>query len=1165
MLRRLFASLFALSLVAACGGGGTVTPGGDDTASEDALFADGLAPDLTPADAVDPLDTTPPEDAADSSVPLDVIFADQVPMEIFDPCDDPPLGFGCPCSQDAQCTDGHCVQSWTGKVCTSECVEECPEGFSCSLIIGTCPDCQYLCMPLFVHLCRPCLTNNECMGGEVATSDLCVDFGAEGMFCGSACSGAVGCPDGYSCKSVDVAGGIKSYQCVPDDGMCECSDAAIAQGASTSCSQTNEYGTCPGTRTCTAEGLSDCDAAVAAAEICNALDDNCSGVADEEIGFQPCFNENAHGSCQGTELCVGGLTICDAPQATVEVCDGKDNDCDGAIDENSPDTDGDGLADCVDEDDDNDLVFDGLDNCPLIYNPPQADNDFDMAGDACDPDDDNDLVQDSEDCQPFDPASHPGAQEICDGKDNDCDLWTDESTCIDGNACTADICDPVLGCLNPAVDLPCDDGNPCTAPDSCVEGTCTGGGDICPCQEDEDCAALGYVGGCLGALYCDADTLPTVCKLDPAQAEPCPLSDDPCAAAVCDPATGDCLVTAVPDGVPCDDGDPCTVLDHCDAGACTGGPAAVCDDGNPCTQDACNPAAGCTFSLLGAVPCDDGDPCSSGETCATGVCGGGAPVTCDDGNPCTADACQAPWGCVHTPADGLCDDGNACTAGDACLQGSCQGLDPVTCDDGEACTLDTCLPASGCLHSAQDVPCSDGNACTLNDGCVAGACVGTGQPDCSDGNPCTDDLCQADAGCMNPPNVLPCDDGDACTLGDVCGGGLCAGPVTLDCDDDDACTDDACDGVQGCVHTLNTDFLTDEQNCGQCGEVCPEYTVCEGGDCLLLAGRPCTGDGDCLSGACRLDWDLAGSFCAQDGVSCVYALEGVTATQVSPGASMCGGTNGYRTCSAGAWGPAFACSEAGCAVSVWTAGQACVDGDGCTPDPAVETDCSPYVCDGGGCLDACVTDDHCVDGFMCQGGGCIQGNVNTPGSILAGSEFFGPSIPGWVQCAGWTNTTAWDILTTNWIHSCAATSGQLRFRLHNAANAVVLDETFPYWTQSEMSNNLPGCNDSGYGTCGKAGTGGKAILIYKPFNGNGGCHGDDNSNGAVRIANSTDGSASMGDNYVFLGGKIPSGYRDHNFGDTPTSEIRYMNGSLWDGCNHDGRVTGFSIAVYKTE
>lgn len=48
------------------------------------------------------------------------------------------------------------------------------------------------------------------------------------------------------------------------------------------------------------------------------------------------------------------------------------------------DTDGDGIPDYLDSDDDNDGIGDASDNCPLTVNPSQADIDNDGLGDACD-------------------------------------------------------------------------------------------------------------------------------------------------------------------------------------------------------------------------------------------------------------------------------------------------------------------------------------------------------------------------------------------------------------------------------------------------------------------------------------------------------------------------------------------------------------------------------------------------------------------------------------------------------------------------------------------------------------------------------------------------------------------------------------------------------------
>jgi len=49
------------------------------------------------------------------------------------------------------------------------------------------------------------------------------------------------------------------------------------------------------------------------------------------------------------------------------------------------------------EDKDQDLIEDGNDNCPMVFNPSQLDTDGDQQGDSCDNDDDNDGFNDAED------------------------------------------------------------------------------------------------------------------------------------------------------------------------------------------------------------------------------------------------------------------------------------------------------------------------------------------------------------------------------------------------------------------------------------------------------------------------------------------------------------------------------------------------------------------------------------------------------------------------------------------------------------------------------------------------------------------------------------------------------------------------------------------------
>jgi subtilisin family serine protease len=80
----------------------------------------------------------------------------------------------------------------------------------------------------------------------------------------------------------------------------------------------------------------------------------------------------------GASCPAGPYADCNDGDATVfpgnpEICDGKDNNCNGQIDEGF-DPDKDGLASC-------------FDNCPADYNPGQEDFDHDGQGDICDLDD----------------------------------------------------------------------------------------------------------------------------------------------------------------------------------------------------------------------------------------------------------------------------------------------------------------------------------------------------------------------------------------------------------------------------------------------------------------------------------------------------------------------------------------------------------------------------------------------------------------------------------------------------------------------------------------------------------------------------------------------------------------------------------------------------------
>src|SRR6185503_9477864 len=69
-----------------------------------------------------------------------------------------------------------------------------------------------------------------------------------------------------------------------------------------------------------------------AVEACNGVDDDCDAAIDENLGSTTCGT----GACSRTvSTCVGGVPqICTPGQPTAETCNGIDDDCDGAIDDN---------------------------------------------------------------------------------------------------------------------------------------------------------------------------------------------------------------------------------------------------------------------------------------------------------------------------------------------------------------------------------------------------------------------------------------------------------------------------------------------------------------------------------------------------------------------------------------------------------------------------------------------------------------------------------------------------------------------------------------------------------------------------------------------------------------------------------------------------------------
>ncbi|MBM4354750.1 MAG: hypothetical protein FJ109_13345, partial [Deltaproteobacteria bacterium] len=414
-MRTLFLPLVTAVILAGCSGGNVVQLGDlQDDSEVGADAADGRSVEADPG---------LPEAGEVPDVSIEWINGELYEGADIGPGPGEP---GYPCGAGSECGSGFCIQTPDGKVCTLECLEECPFGWLCTLHKPSLPDEVFICAPSGAALCRPCMKNTDCSVNGVDTGDICVVYGAAGNFCGNPCGEQSPCPVGYLCQTSTGRSGETGDFCVAQEGECACTDWYADEAASTECFVQNGFGTCKGIRACDHTGLQECSAGTPEEETCDGKDNDCDGSVDEGTGGEACEVSNQWGDCPGSLECDDGSLACDGPQPEPEACDGKDNDCDGTVDEEFPDTDEDGIADCMETDKDGDGIPDGPDNCPLTPNPEQEDFDLDGKGDACDLDDDNDLTADPQDCAPLDPKIYPGADEVCDGKDNDCDYQVDE-------------------------------------------------------------------------------------------------------------------------------------------------------------------------------------------------------------------------------------------------------------------------------------------------------------------------------------------------------------------------------------------------------------------------------------------------------------------------------------------------------------------------------------------------------------------------------------------------------------------------------------------------------------------------------------------------------------------------------------------------------------------
>jgi hypothetical protein len=498
------------------------------------------------------------------------------------------------------------------------------------------------------------------------------------------------------------------------------------------------------------------------------------------------------------------------------------------------------------------------------------------------------------------------------------------------------------------------------------------------------------------------------------------------------------------DGARCDDGAYCTVGDTCRDRVCVGGFPRACDDGVACTvDDRCDEGSDACVSGFGA--CGAGETCDAVSGSCSSTCAGCAidGVCIPDGTPNPVNGCErcdvSTSAHAWSPADGVvCDDGAYCTERDTCRAGACVGT-ARSCDDGIGCngaetcdeTVDSCAVGSSTCGALMVCDATSDRCMPSCLGClIGGVCHADGTQNPM--NPC--EVCDSRRSMeiWSANDGATCDDGEFCTLADVCAAGRCGGAPRT-CDDGVACTGgDFCDeGADVCVPGRST--CAGDEMCSNATGACGPVLGCTG--CLI--GGICITDGArnplaqcevCDVTATTTGWSPANGHACEDGDYCTVGDACSVGVCVGGGPRACTdgvACNGEEVCDE----DSNACVEG---VVACAPAESCdVEADICVPCPGCVIDGSCYLPGVSRPGDPCqVCDPHasesawtagsgasCDDGSSCtQSDTCVAGTcTGTPlacddGVACNGAETCDPAIgecvPGVATCEAdeWCDT-----------------------------------------------------------------------------------------------------------------------------------------------------------------